>query len=120
MSSRPPRRLRLVEVPALTKAQIAALERRIAAAQARNGGPTSDPDIPDEVPSGSSVIHGPARRGRPPQTPEGSQPVTLRIPLRVLSYFKRGGPGWQTRAIDALTKAAGFDTASRHGGGKRS
>ena len=31
---------------------------------------------------------------------------TRRTQSQVLSYFKRGGPGWQTRAVAALTKAA--------------
>ena len=106
MKTRTPRTIRLAEVPPLTKTQSAALVRRVAAARARNGGPTTDADIPDDVPPRSQVVHGPARRGRPRQTVEGSQPVTLRLPRRVLSYFKRGGPGWQTRAIAALTKAA--------------
>ncbi len=106
MKTRTPRTLRLAEVPPLTKAQSAALVRRIAAARARHGGPTTDPDIPETVPPHSQVVNGPARRGRPRQTAEGTQPVTLRLPRRVLSYFKRGGPGWQTRAVAALTKAA--------------
>ena len=105
MTAKTPRVLRLATVPPLSKAGSLALTRRIAAARARHGGPTSDPDIPEDVPAQVQVTHGPGRRGRPRQTAEGSQPVTLRLPLRVLTYFKRGGPGWQTRAVAALTKA---------------
>jgi len=104
------RLLRLAHVPALTKAQTAALTRRIAAARARNGSPTTDANIPETVPPQAQIVHGPARRGRPPQTAEGTQPVTLRLPRGVISYFKRGGPGWQTRAIAALKKAAHLDS----------
>lgn len=48
---------------------------------------------------------------RKPGRPTGSirsdrQQVTLRIPTRVIEHFKRGGPGWQTRAVAALEKAA--------------
>jgi len=32
--------------------------------------------------------------------------VTLRMPQHVVSYFKRGGRGWQTRAIAVLSRAA--------------
>lgn len=106
MKTHTPRKLRLAVVPPLTKAQLTALERRIAAARARNGRPTTDPDIPETLPPHAQVVNGPGRRGRPRQTPEGTQPVTLRLPRRVLWYFKRGGPGWQTRAVAALTRAA--------------
>lgn len=106
MKTRTPRTLRLVNMPALTKAQSAALVRRIAKARNKNDGITTDADIPEDVPPHAQVVHGPARRGRPRQTAEGTQPVTLRLPRQVLSYFKRGGPGWQTRAVAALTKAA--------------
>jgi uncharacterized protein (DUF4415 family) len=82
------------------------LARRVAAARTRNGGPTTDPNIPETVPPGTALVHGPARpRGRPRQTEEGSQPVTLRMPRQVISYFKRGGRGWQTRVVAVLTKA---------------
>ena len=106
MKTRTPRILRLVDVPPLTKAESAALTRRVAAARAKHGGPTTDPDIPETVSAGTVVVHGPARRGRPRQTEEGSQPVTLRMPRQVISYFKRGGRGWQTRVVAVLTKAA--------------
>lgn len=104
MKTRMPRKLRLAVIPPLTRAQSAALERRIAAARARNGRPTTDPDIPETPPLHAQIVSGPARRGRPRQTPEGTQPVTLRLPRRILWYFKRGGPGWQSRAVAALTK----------------
>jgi uncharacterized protein (DUF4415 family) len=110
MKKRPARQLRLAHVPPLTRTQIASLARRMAAARARTGLSPTDENIPENVPPRSEVVHGPARRGRPRQTAEGTQPVTLRLPRRVVSYFKRGGPGWQTRAIAALTKAAHLDS----------
>jgi len=109
MKNRTPPTLRLIEVPPLTKAESATLVRRVAAARARNGGHATDPAIPETLPVGATVVHGPARRGRPRQTEDGSQPVTLRMPLQVISYFKRGGRGWQTRVVAVLTKAAKLD-----------
>ncbi len=45
--------------------------------------------------------------GRPVGTTRSDrQQVTLRLPQSVIDYFKRGGPGWQTRAVAALEKAA--------------
>lgn len=67
MKRRSPRIMRFAHVPPLTKAESASLARRIADARARNGGATSDPDIPDEIPEGARIIQGPARRGRPSQ-----------------------------------------------------
>jgi len=98
------RTLKLIPVPPLTEAQSAAMMRRVAAAKAHGKG-AHDPAIPDTVPTGATVIHGPGRRGRPRLTPEGTQIVTLRLPKRVLQYFKRGGRGWQTRAVATLTQA---------------
>ena len=67
MKSKSRSAMRLVHLPSLTKAESAALARQIAAARSRNGGPTSDQDIPDEIPEGARIIHGPARCGRPSQ-----------------------------------------------------
>jgi uncharacterized protein (DUF4415 family) len=104
MKKKSQRTMRFAHLPPLTKAESVALARRVADARARNGGPTSDQDIPETLPEGAIIIHGPARRGRPRQTAEGTQPVTLRVPRKVLSFFKRGGRGWQTRAVAALTR----------------
>lgn len=98
------RTLKLIPVPPLTEAEAEAMERRVAAAHKR-GGIDHDPAIPDTVPAGARIVHGPARRGRPRSTPEGTQLVTLRLPKRVLQYYKRGGRGWQTRAVATLTRA---------------
>jgi uncharacterized protein (DUF4415 family) len=45
-----------------------------------------------------------ARVGRPAGS--NRQQVTLRIPRDVIEHFKSGGPGWQTRAIAVLERAA--------------
>jgi uncharacterized protein (DUF4415 family) len=46
-----------------------------------------------------------AARGRPPiENPK--EQVTLRIDGDVLSHFKAGGPGWQSRINQMLRKAA--------------
>lgn len=45
--------------------------------------------------------------GRPAGTTRSErQQVTLRLPREVIAYFKKDGPGWQTRAVDALVNAA--------------
>lgn len=49
------------------------------------------------------------KRGRPPIGDEPKQQVTLRLPREVISYFKAGGPGWQSRISDALEKIAQKD-----------
>ena len=46
------------------------------------------------------------RRGRPPIGDEAKQQVTLRLPREVISHFKAGGPGWQTRISKTLEKIA--------------
>ena len=46
------------------------------------------------------------RRGRPPVGDRPKQQVTLRLPAEVLAFFKAGGPGWQTRLADVLSRHA--------------
>jgi uncharacterized protein (DUF4415 family) len=51
------------------------------------------------------------RRGRPPKdTPKVS--VTIRLDPDVLTLFRAGGPGWQSRINDALRKVAGLGPVS--------
>lgn len=45
------------------------------------------------------------RRGRP-KAEKAKRPVSLRLDEEVIDWFKKGGPGWQTRMNDALRKAA--------------
>lgn len=45
------------------------------------------------------------RRGRP-RSESPKQSVHLRLSPDVLSHFRKGGPGWQTRINHALRKAA--------------
>lgn len=47
------------------------------------------------------------KRGRPAGTTTSDrQQVTLRLPRDVIDFFKADGPGWQTRAVEVLTRAA--------------
>lgn len=47
--------------------------------------------------------------GRPKgSTTSDRQQVALRIPKPVLEHFKAGGPGWQTRIVEALEREAGL------------
>ena len=97
------RTMKLISLPPLTDEQSETLARRVAATRKRRG-IGRDAAIPDTVPVDATVVHGPARRGRPRLTPEGTQTVTLRIPKHVLQFYKRGGRGWQTRIDEALCR----------------
>lgn len=55
------------------------------------------------------------RRGRPPVGDRPKQQVTLRLPAEVLAYFKAGGPGWQTRLADVLSRHATRASGKRQG-----
>ena len=44
-------------------------------------------------------------RGRP-KSPEAKVSISLRIPPEVLARWKASGPGWQTRMVAALSRAA--------------
>jgi uncharacterized protein (DUF4415 family) len=46
------------------------------------------------------------KRGRPPVGETPKQQVTLRLPPEVISYFKAGGTGWQTRIGNVLQRYA--------------
>lgn len=50
-----------------------------------------------------------AKRGRPflPES-ERKKQVTIMLDQDVIEHFKKGGRGWQTRANEALRKAAGL------------
>jgi uncharacterized protein (DUF4415 family) len=81
--------------------------------------PDTAPEIPDDVwewaqiSVGGKVIRQATgtltKRGRPPIGDEPKQQVTLRLPREVISYFKAGGPGWQSRISDALERIAHKD-----------
>jgi uncharacterized protein (DUF4415 family) len=49
-----------------------------------------------------------ARRGRP-RLSNPKKPVLLRLDTEVISRFKAGGEGWQTRMNAALRKAVNLD-----------
>jgi hypothetical protein len=78
--------------------------------------PDTAPEIPEDVwdwaqiPVGGKVIREATgtltKRGRPPIGNEPKQQVTIRLPREVISYFKSGGPGWQSRISDALEQVA--------------
>jgi uncharacterized protein (DUF4415 family) len=46
--------------------------------------------------------------GRPPVGEEPKEQVSLRLDRDVVSWFRTGGKGWQTRMNAALRKAAGY------------
>ena len=47
------------------------------------------------------------RRGRP-KSANPKHAVSLRLDPDVIAWFKRGGPGWQTRINEELRRAAGL------------
>jgi uncharacterized protein (DUF4415 family) len=47
------------------------------------------------------------RRGRP-KSASPKEAVNLRLDPDVLEYFRKTGPGWQSRINEALRKAAGL------------
>jgi uncharacterized protein (DUF4415 family) len=47
------------------------------------------------------------RRGRP-KSASPKEAVNLRLDPEVLEYFRKTGPGWQTRINEALRKVAGL------------
>lgn len=53
------------------------------------------------------------KRGRPPVGGEPKQQVTLRLPRDVTGHFKSGGPGWQTRIGEVLTRHATLQKRKR-------
>ena len=55
------------------------------------------------------------KRGRPPVGDRPKQQVTLRLPAEVLAFFKAGGPGWQTRLADVLSRHAAKASKSAAG-----
>ena len=70
----------------------------------------SDDDLPDitddmlaraELRIGERVV----RRGRPPSAAP-KQAIKLRLDPDVLAYFRKLGPGWQTRINATLRRAA--------------
>lgn len=78
--------------------------------------PDDAPEWPDDawhraqIARGGKVIRKATgtltKRGRPPIGDEPKQQVTLRLPREVISHFKAGGAGWQTRISKVLEKAA--------------
>lgn len=46
-------------------------------------------------------------RGRPPVISPRRQ-ISIRLSREVIEYFKKGGPGWQSRIDEVLRKAAGL------------
>ena len=47
------------------------------------------------------------QRGRP-RSDNAKQPVSLRLDPEVIDWFRRSGPGWQTRINAELRKVAGL------------
>jgi len=47
------------------------------------------------------------RRGRP-KSASPKEAVNLRLDADVLEYFRKTGPGWQSRINEALRKAEGL------------
>jgi uncharacterized protein (DUF4415 family) len=69
-----------------------------------------DPDLPeitDDWIAGADQYQGEklVRRGRP-TLEHPRQLLSLRLPPQTIARWKASGPGWQTRMVEALEKAA--------------
>ncbi len=64
------------------------------------------PEITDEMLDRADFRVGGklVRRGRPPK-PDAKEAVSLRLSPDVLTHFRAGGPGWQTRINAVLLDA---------------
>ena len=71
---------------------------------------------PDEAPllteewfEGADLYHGErlVRPGRP-KSANPKVAISLRLDADVLAFFRKAGPGWQTRINDALRKSSGL------------
>ena len=49
-----------------------------------------------------------AKAGRPPVGEEPKVQISLRLDSDIIDYFRKDGPGWQTRMNAALRKIAGI------------
>jgi len=69
--------------------------------------PDDAPELTDEFFEHADIYHGEklVRRGRPPSG-KAKQLLSLRIDQDVLEKLRRLGPGWQTRAAEALRALA--------------
>jgi uncharacterized protein (DUF4415 family) len=70
--------------------------------------PDDAPELDDEWFQKADLMIGDKviRRGRPAGS--NKHLVSLRLDDAVISFFKAGGPGWQTRMNEVLRKAAGL------------
>lgn len=65
------------------------------------------PEITEDWIAGANLYHGEklVRRGRP-KLAAPRQLLSLRLPPQVIARWKATGPGWQTRMVETLEKAA--------------
>ncbi|HXZ14770.1 MAG TPA: BrnA antitoxin family protein [Roseiarcus sp.] len=85
--------------------------------QTKKPGPASGWVDPDDAPilsrewfvERADLHHGDkiVRRGRP-KSDNPKEAVNLRLDADVLEFFRKPGPGWQTRINEELRKAAGL------------
>lgn len=84
--------------------------------QTKKPGTESEWVDPDDAPhltrewfERADLYHGDkmVRRGRP-KSASPKEAINLRLDADVLEYFRKTGPGWQSRINEALRKAAGL------------
>jgi uncharacterized protein (DUF4415 family) len=71
--------------------------------------PDDAPRLAKECFERADLYHGDkmVRRGRP-KSVSRKEAVNLRLDPDVLEYFRKTGPGWQSRINEALRKVAGL------------
>lgn len=89
--------------------------------------PTSADVDPDEAPELTDAFFAKGEvfrgdrfvrrgRGRPPAGAKAKEAVNIRLSADVLAYFRKGGPGWQTRVNAALESLVANETKAAHSG----
>lgn len=97
-------RTRLSKTTPMTKAEIARLNKLAADIRSGKREIADDPDqLPDDyVPD--RIYPNRHLGGRPRRTPEGTQPLTVRIDRDVLTWLRSTGPGYQGRVNELLRR----------------
>lgn len=72
--------------------------------------PDDAPELTEEWFASADLYDGDRliRRGGRPKKEVPKEAVSIRLDADVLAHYRATGPGWQSRIIDALRKAAGL------------
>jgi len=70
--------------------------------------PDDAPELTEEWFAKADLYNGAklVRKGGRPKSERPKEPVSIRLDADVLDYFRKTGPGWQSRINEALRKVA--------------